>query len=114
MKKIKKNKKKNRKQQHQQSQHLGYLNKPGGGRTPITPQLAAILERQRELFIEKFGREPGKGDLVFFDSTSDAPTPQPIDLEKMDADMEKALRAAGMRESIHQLPGETLCDAVSR
>ena len=32
-----------------------------------------ILEKQREDFIDKFGREPGPQDPVFFDPTCDVP-----------------------------------------
>ena len=33
------------------------------------------LEQQRQLFIEKFGREPGPNDPIFFDADEDEPTP---------------------------------------
>jgi len=39
----------------------------------ITPEIAAILERQRTMFIEKFGREPGPNDPLFFDPTKAEP-----------------------------------------
>jgi hypothetical protein len=35
----------------------------------------SILQEQRKAFIDKFGREPGPSDPVFFDPTSDIPTP---------------------------------------
>jgi len=35
----------------------------------------AILKKQKEAFIEKFGREPGPSDPVFFDPACDTPTP---------------------------------------
>ena len=34
-----------------------------------------ILQEQRRAFIEKFGREPGPSDPVFFDPYTDTPTP---------------------------------------
>lgn len=40
----------------------------------------ALLEGQRQRFIEKFGREPGPNDPVFFDDKAD--TPKLIDLEE--------------------------------
>ncbi len=50
------------------------------------------MKKQRQRFIDKFGREPGADDPVFFDP--DADTPQPLDgdavmLAAVDA-MEKA------------------------
>jgi hypothetical protein len=38
-------------------------------------QLSESLVGQRALFIEKFGRDPGPNDPVFFDPTADEPTP---------------------------------------
>lgn len=34
---------------------------------PMTDELAAVIEEQKRRFIEKYGREPGNGDNVFFD-----------------------------------------------
>jgi len=34
-----------------------------------------ILQEQRRAFIEKFGREPGPSDPVFFDPDCETPTP---------------------------------------
>lgn len=49
------------------------------------------LEQQRELFIEKFGREPGPYDPLFFDSEADTPQPtQDFDWDKIFAAMEAA------------------------
>jgi hypothetical protein len=59
----------------------------------MTPRVA-LLE-QRKAFIEKFGREPGPDDPVFFDLDKDIPTP--IDPDRLDADLEKARREAGIR-----------------
>jgi hypothetical protein len=33
----------------------------------MTPRVHAALMEQRQAFIDKFGREPGPGDPVFFD-----------------------------------------------
>jgi hypothetical protein len=41
------------------------------GRHPVSD---AILEAQLEAFREKFGRDPGPGDPVFFDPDKDVPT----------------------------------------
>jgi hypothetical protein len=61
---------------------------------PMTPRVHAALLEQRKAFIEKFGREPGPGDPVFFDPDKDVPTP--IGPERMHADLEKALRDSGI------------------
>jgi hypothetical protein len=60
----------------------------------MTPRVHAALLEQRKAFIEKFGREPGPGDPVFFDPDKDVPTP--IDPDRMNADLEKALRDSGI------------------
>lgn len=39
------------------------------------PSLQDDLEKLRESFIKKFGREPGPGDPIFFDPDKDVPTP---------------------------------------
>jgi hypothetical protein len=43
---------------------------------PLDPLTVNVLKEQRERFREKFGREPGKGDPVFFDPDSDVPVKQ--------------------------------------
>jgi hypothetical protein len=55
--------------------------------TPISPEIAAILEAQRQRFIEKHGREPGPNDPVFFDM------PHPEQIEHM---MAEDMKAAGI------------------
>ena len=59
---------------------------------PMAPRLHGALLEQRRAFIEKFGREPGPSDSVFFDPDKDVPTP--IDPARMEADLEKAIRDA--------------------
>jgi hypothetical protein len=60
----------------------------------MTPRVHEALLEQRKAFIEKFGREPGPDDPVFFDPDEDAPTR--IDPDRFSADLEKALRDAGI------------------
>jgi hypothetical protein len=60
----------------------------------MTPRVHEALLDQRKAFIDKFGREPGPGDPVFFDPDKDVPTP--IGPERMNADLEKALRDSGI------------------
>jgi hypothetical protein len=64
------------------------------GVVPMTPRVHAALLEQRKAFIEKFGREPGPNDPVFFDPDKDVPAP--IDPARMDADLEKAIRDSGI------------------
>jgi hypothetical protein len=55
------------------------------------------LEQQRALFVQKFGREPGPNDPIFFDPNEDEPTP--LTEERMAdvlAEMQGAVDAAGM------------------
>lgn len=42
---------------------------------PMGPELHEELLLQRERFREKFGREPGPNDPIFFDPEKDVPTP---------------------------------------
>jgi hypothetical protein len=60
----------------------------------MTPRVREALVEQRKTFIEKFGREPGPDDPVFFDPDKDVPTP--MDPDRLDADLEKALRDSGI------------------
>jgi hypothetical protein len=64
------------------------------GVVPMTPRVREALLEQRKAFIEKFGREPGPEDPVFFDPDKDLPTP--IDPARFDADLEKAIRDSGI------------------
>jgi hypothetical protein len=54
---------------------------------PIGPELGEILQRQREKFIARYGREPGPDDLIFFDAPSD---------DEYDAAVTKAMEQAGV------------------
>ena len=51
-------------------------------RIPLSPGTAEELKAQRQRFIDKFGREPGPDDPIFFDPSAD--TPQPINQEVLD------------------------------
>ncbi len=64
------------------------------GVVPMTPMVHEALLEQRKAFIDKFGREPGPDDPVFFDPDKDVPTP--IGPDRMSADLEKALRDSGI------------------
>jgi hypothetical protein len=49
--------------------------------TPIAPEVADILQAQRQKFIDQHGREPGPNDPVFFD----LPHPEHLMVEDMKA-----------------------------
>lgn len=49
---------------------------------PMAEELRRGFASQREAFVEKFGREPGPEDPVFFDPAADKP--QPVGPEELD------------------------------
>jgi len=65
---------------------------------PLSPETRKLLECQLERFRQKFGREPGPGDPIFFDP--DADEPQPIDEAVINAEMVSAMQAAGVPPSL--------------
>ena len=76
------------------------------GAVPMTPRVQEALLEQRKAFIEKFGREPGPDDPAFFDPDKDVPTP--IDPAQLDADLEKAIRDAGIDPATAEIIRELL------
>ena len=52
------------------------------------------IVRQRKLFKETFGREPGPKDPIFFDPDFDVPTP--LSEEKLKRGLKEAARKAGL------------------
>jgi hypothetical protein len=69
------------------------------GRTvKLDPESMDMMQQQLQAFREKFGREPGPGDPIFFDP--DADTPQPFRLEKFLEESTEAMVAAGIRPEI--------------
>jgi hypothetical protein len=60
----------------------------------MSPELRAVLLRQREAFIERFGWEPGLTEPVFFDPNADEP--QPLDADEVTAALLKACADAGL------------------
>src|SRR5262245_30390679 len=53
---------------------------------PMSDEMLGLVEEQRQKFIQKYGREPGPGDKVFFDM------PHPEQVEHMTV---QAMKAAG-------------------
>jgi hypothetical protein len=49
---------------------------------PVPPDVLEVFGDQRRKFIEKFGREPGPEDPIFFDPRAD--TPQPFKIQEED------------------------------
>lgn len=90
-----------------------------GRKIKMSKHLRKALLRQRQRFIDKFGREPTGDDPVFFDP--DADTPQPQDLHEASMKIVEAMEEAMMpqfayafaktglivtEENIHQFPQE--------
>ena len=81
-----------------QSRRLNRRTRQPRSRTvAMTAEVADGLRKQEQLFKEKFGREPGPGDPVFFDP--DADTPQKINEEYVDKAIIEAMVKAGMDPS---------------
>jgi len=72
---------------------------PDGSRKVfLSPDQVELLEHQRDTFREKFGRDPGSGDPLFFDPDADEPRPlPPLDLNALEA---AAVEAACGRSSL--------------
>ena len=60
----------------------------------MSPELQGLLIKQREAFVQKFGRDPGLTEPVFFDPTAD--DPQPLDADEVTAGLLKACQQAGL------------------
>lgn len=62
----------------------------------MTPRLSRAMKEQLNWFEEKFGREPGPDDSVFFDPDSDVPIP--LSEERLRADFLAVAKDAGFSE----------------
>jgi SEC-C motif len=58
---------------------------------PMSPEMREVLEEQHRKFVERFGREPGPGDKIFFD------LPHTEHIEHMTV---QAMKAAGLDPAI--------------
>ncbi|MGH7265315.1 MAG: hypothetical protein ACREMB_10740, partial [Candidatus Rokuibacteriota bacterium] len=67
---------------------------PRGRTVRLDPGQVELLERQREAFREKFGRDPGPNDPVSFDPKAD--TPQALDPDDLVATIAAAMEQAGL------------------
>ena len=68
--------------------------KKGKKTVKMSPELVDVLEKQMEAFRQKFGRDPGPDDPVFFDPNAD--TPQPFDGDELMRAMVEAMAEAGV------------------
>lgn len=64
----------------------------------VDAQTMEILQCQIQKFREKFGREPGRGDPLFFDP--DSFVPRPLDLDEFTKETVDAMVKSGMRPEI--------------
>jgi len=64
----------------------------------MTQDMQELLEEQEKSFVEKFGREPGPDDPLFFDP--DVDTPQPYPEEKFTETIVESMREAGVDERL--------------
>jgi hypothetical protein len=81
-----------------QSRRLGRrIRQPGSRIVSMTPDVADAIRMQQQMFREKFGRDTGPGDPVFFDPDADAP--QAFDSEKLDKAVIEAMVKSGMDPS---------------
>ena len=60
----------------------------------MNKELHEAIRQQLESFREKFGREPGPGDPLFFDPDCDVPTP--LSELKLRKELSEAARKAGL------------------
>ncbi len=60
----------------------------------MSPEMREVLLKQREAFIQRFGREPGLTEPVFFDPNAD--DPQPLDADEVTATLLEACERAGI------------------
>ncbi len=60
----------------------------------MNKELHQAIMQQQKSFVEKFGREPGRDDPLFFDPDCDVPTP--LTESKLRKELSEAARKAGL------------------
>ena len=60
----------------------------------MNKELYEAIMQQQKSFVEKFGREPGPNDPLFFDPDSDVPIP--LSESKLRKELSEAARKAGL------------------
>jgi hypothetical protein len=63
-------------------------------KAPMSAEARKVMEQQLEKFRQKFGRDPGPEDPVFFDAGADMP--HLVDQEKAEEALLMAMTAAGL------------------
>jgi hypothetical protein len=77
----------------------GNLHADQHGKTiQLDGELAEAMREQHVAFVQKFDREPGRDDPLFFDANAD--TPQPIKPQEVHIAMLQVMSASGMRPEI--------------
>jgi hypothetical protein len=76
--------------------------------SPQEKQLREMMERQVGRFREKFGRDPGPDEPIFFDP--DADEPRPLDLDTVTREMTEGLRKAGTEVGVGPALIEAWCE----
>lgn len=76
-----------------------YVEYPDGSRSiPLNAEMQALIQGQLAAFREKFGREPGPEDPIFFDPEAD--TPQPFDPDRVFEQIIESMIEAGTRHEL--------------
>lgn len=76
--------------------------------SPQHQQLREMMEGQARCFREKFGRDPGLEDPIFFDPEADEPRPR--DLDSVIREMTEGLRQAGRETGVDPALVEAWCE----
>jgi hypothetical protein len=76
------------------SRHTKKPSKKSKRETKVDSETMKALEEQKKLFREKFGREAGPDDPIFFDPGAEIP--KPLDEDKVRATMMDAMASAGI------------------
>ena len=70
------------------------LDQNGTKSIPVSPETLELIKEQQASFRQKFGREPGPNDPIFFDP--DADRPQPMNVEAYKEAMIRVMGDAGL------------------
>ena len=79
--------------------HLRRKKTDEGRAVPMSPEVERAMEGQFQRFREKFGRDPGPDDPVFFDP--DADTPQELDWDKVGSEIVGTMVKPGIEPEIN-------------
>jgi site-specific recombinase XerD len=68
------------------------------GWVKLPKEAVSLLEQQLQAFRQKFGRDPGPGDPVFFDPS--ASEPKALSQRQVEEELVQAMQQAGLSEEI--------------